>query len=129
MAAVSTWKSSGAVVLPSPTGPCAVAVNPVVNKIYLAHGGAAIVTVIDGSTEATTVVVGTNPRRLGVNPTANKIYVPNLSGGNVTVIDGATKLDRGGAGNKPFAEAVNLLTNKICGQPGRLRQRRHRDGN
>lgn len=76
------------------------------------------------------VVVGTNPRRLGVNPTANKIYVPNLSGGNVTVIDGATKLDRvGGAGNKPFAVAVKLLTNKICGQPGRLRQRRHRDGN
>ena len=42
--------------------PCAVAVNPVTNKIYVANYGGGNVTVIDGATNSTTTVtVGTGP--------------------------------------------------------------------
>src|SRR5260370_973598 len=97
--------------------PNAVSVNPVTNKIYVANGGSNSVTVIDGSTNATTPVsVGSAPDAVAVNPVTNKIYVANFTSNNVTVIDGAsnnptTVTDPNAAG--PFAVTVNPVTNKI----------------
>jgi YVTN family beta-propeller protein len=49
------------------------------------------VTVIDGSTNSTTVVpAGIYPSALAVNLAANQIYAVNAGDGTVTVIDGAT---------------------------------------
>ena len=64
---------------------------------------AGTVTVIDGATNATSVVnAGIVPRTLAVNSATNKIYVENSCGadlncgtvGTVTVIDGATNTRR-----------------------------------
>jgi YVTN family beta-propeller protein len=73
--------------------PCAIAVNPVTNKIYVANRDSNTVTVIDAATnQSATVAVGLNPITLAVNPATNKIYVVNNSddGDTVTVIDAAT---------------------------------------
>src|SRR5439155_1074930 len=73
------------------TGPQAVAVNPVTNKVYVANKGSANVTVIDGATNATTTVgAGTNPQAVAVDPVTNEVYVANNGSNDVTVIDGAT---------------------------------------
>ncbi len=66
------------------TGPAALAVNPVTNKVYVANNGGNNVTVIDGATNTTsTVAAGAFSLAVAVNPLTNKIYV---SGSNVTVI-------------------------------------------
>ena len=81
---------------PNAVQPCAVAVNTVTNKIYVANYGSANVTVLDGATNSTTTVgMGSDPIAVAVNPVTNKIYVANCGSscggnGNVTVIDGAT---------------------------------------
>lgn len=118
-----------------PTGagtalPAALAVNESTNKIYVANSGGTVV--IDGATNATTLVVDPNakgggggglafpsgfPAGLAVNSSTNKIYVAN-AGGNVTVIDGATNstttvTDPNAKGMVPTALAVNPVTNKI----------------
>ena len=62
------------------TFPCAVAVNPNTNQIYVANFGSNNVTVIDGATNnTTTVAVGTDPSAVAVNPNTNQIYVANLT--------------------------------------------------
>jgi YVTN family beta-propeller protein len=105
------------------TIPCALAVNPVTNKVYVVntYGGnpavtdSGTVTVIDGATNATTTVAaGTNPCAIGANWSTNKIYVANLNSEDVTVIDGATNATTTVAmGNDPHAVAVNPLTDSI----------------
>ncbi|MGA3092438.1 MAG: hypothetical protein ABSD75_27865 [Terriglobales bacterium] len=73
------------------TGPLAVAVNLVTNKIYVANSDSNSITVIDGASNATqTVPTGAFPMAAAVNLITNKIYVANDSSTNVTVIDGAT---------------------------------------
>jgi YVTN family beta-propeller protein len=92
-----------------------VAVNPVTNKIYVANMFSANVTVIDGTTNDTTLVpAGTEPCAVAVNPTTNKIYVANNGSDNVTVIDATTNdTTLVHAGTGPCAVAVNLVTNKV----------------
>jgi len=69
------------------TGPCAVAVNPVTNKIYVANSNSNNLTVVDGATNATTnVAAGTAPYSVVVNPLTNKIYVTNNGSATVTVL-------------------------------------------
>ena len=98
LVAAALFQSGGLVVkadtsignVPVGTGPSAVAVNPITNKIYVANSGSATVTVINGVDNSTsTIAVGTNPAGIAVNPTTNKIYVTNRGIGTVTVIDGA----------------------------------------
>ena len=73
------------------TNPAAVAVNPVTNTTYVANTGSNTVTVITGSSNATTPVnVGSQPDAVAVNPITNKIYVADYGDGTVTEIDGAT---------------------------------------
>jgi YVTN family beta-propeller protein len=61
------------------SGPQAVAVNPLTNRIYLANGNSTTVTVINGATNAATnVTVGSYPQAVAVNTVTNKVYVANL---------------------------------------------------
>jgi YVTN family beta-propeller protein len=73
------------------------------------------VTVIDGTTNATTTVpAGASPFALAVNSTTNKIYVVNQVGNSLTEIDGATNATATVAvGSSPTAVAVNPVTNTI----------------
>jgi YVTN family beta-propeller protein len=100
------------------SGPEAVAVNQVTNKIYVANVANAAsntVTVIDGATHGTsTVTVGRSPEGVVVNPVTNKVYVANGSDGTVTVIDGATNgTTTVTAGSNPRTLTVNPVTNKV----------------
>ena len=95
------------------------AVNSVTDTIYLINSSTAnSVTVINGSTDATTatVSVGANPAGIAVNSVTNKIYVSNENAvpGTVTVIDGATNATTSvSVGANPVGVAVNPVTNKI----------------
>ncbi len=61
--------------IPVGTGPFGTAVNPATNKIYVANLSSNNVTVIDGTTLATTTIsVGTSPYFAAVNPVTNHIY-------------------------------------------------------
>jgi DNA-binding beta-propeller fold protein YncE len=79
------------------SGPFAVAVNSVTNKIYVANCGApcggsggASATVIDGTDNTTTTVnTGNGSVAVAVNSVTNKIYVVNSLSNNLTVINGA----------------------------------------
>jgi DNA-binding beta-propeller fold protein YncE len=107
------------------SGPCAVAVNPVTNKIYIVNNDniRCTATVIDGATNSTTTVsVGQSPGAIAVNPVTNKVYVVNNSNaygenatmGTVTVIDGATNQSATVAvGLNPITLAVNPATNMV----------------
>jgi YVTN family beta-propeller protein len=95
--------------------PANLAVNSVTNKIYVANQGGTV-TVIDGTTDATTTInTGGDSYGIALNATTNKIYVAN-AGGTVTVIDGVTNSTRtvtvGGVIGEG-AIAVNAVTNKI----------------
>jgi YVTN family beta-propeller protein len=99
--------------------PCAIAIDSVTNKIYVANQGAygstSTVTVIDGATNSTTTIgVGYYPYAAAMNPVTNKIYVTNFNGGDITVIDGATNtITTDSAGTNPEVIAVNSLTDNI----------------
>ncbi|MDQ3180763.1 MAG: YncE family protein, partial [Acidobacteriota bacterium] len=101
--------------VPAGSGPNAVAVNPVTNKIYVANSGSGNVTVIDGTNNSTTTVAaGSTPVAVAINSVTNKIYVANADSNNVTVIDGTNNSTQTvAAGSQPNAVAVNSETNKI----------------
>jgi YVTN family beta-propeller protein len=105
-------ESSGSVSnLPTGAAPCAVAVNPATNRIYVVNYEDDTVTVIDareGKTLAT-APVGKNPQGIAVDIKANRIYVANVHGDSVSVIDGArnTVIKTLRAGHNPYALAVN----------------------
>jgi len=121
--------ATATVIDPNAHGPCAIAVNPATNKIYVANDLSSNVTVIDGATNATTTVTDPNASRLAayalaVNPVSNKVYVANQNiafptgsdPGNITVIDGGTNATTTVTDPNAFAPtavAVNTLTNKI----------------
>jgi DNA-binding beta-propeller fold protein YncE len=104
------------------TGPNSIAVNPVTDRIYVANANATV-TVIDGTTNATTSVsvgFGVKAAAIAVNPVTNKIYVADASPVNgqiaatVMVIDGATNATVGvPVGVNPSALAINTVTNTI----------------
>lgn len=114
----SAWAQTVVATIPLGTDfPRAVAVNPVTNKIYVAsctlHGlgrpATGSLTVIDGATNATTVIKGYFCD-VAANSVTNKIYVPSA------VIDGATNSVTNLSTNPVFAYpvvAVNPVTNKI----------------
>jgi YVTN family beta-propeller protein len=80
------------------TSAAAVVVDAQTNFIYVANAGncdfsqQGNVTVVNGSTKATTTLKDSNmpyPFGITVNPATNKIYVVSILSNNVTVIDGA----------------------------------------
>ena len=117
--ALAAWPARGQSVLGTVSAgksPYAVAVNPVTGKVYVANLTSNNVTVIDGTTNATTTVpVGSNPIAVAVNPVTGKVYVANENSANVTVIDGTTNTVTAtvGVGANPQAVAVNPVTGKV----------------
>ncbi len=121
------WSQSITATLPVPGN--AVAINRVTDKIYVASSGR--VTVVDGTSHATTTVVMPLSELAGyesvvVNEATNKIYVASsgVSGegvrilGSLVVIDGTTNsittvIALHGQATKAFSLAVNPSTNKI----------------
>ncbi|MGA8222072.1 MAG: putative Ig domain-containing protein [Candidatus Acidiferrales bacterium] len=96
--------------------PTAVAVNPATNKIYVANELGQNILVIDGATNAGTVIntPGSSPSAIAVNPITNTIYAVNQNNNTVTVINGATNaISSVNAGGSPFAVVVNPSTNTI----------------
>src|SRR6266536_1852186 len=72
-------------------GPSGIAVNPRVNRAYVANFRADTMSVIDGSTNTViaTVDVGSQPAAAGVNARTGRVYVA-LQNGGVAVVDGRT---------------------------------------
>ena len=96
-----------------PTGatPCAVALNPKTNLIYVVNHEDDSVTVIDSihAKALATVKVGEKPQGLAIDLNANRIYVANVHGDSISVIDGARNkvIKRLTSGKNPYALAVN----------------------
>lgn len=92
-----------------------VAIDLVLNKIYVLHPSGDLVTVIDGATHAqTTITTGQNPVDLALNPVTGKVYIVNRDTDNVTVLnstDNTTVTVATGAA--PNAIAINPTTNRI----------------
>lgn len=82
--------ASNSVIGSLPVSGFPLAVNPVINRVYVATGNT--VSVIDGATNAliTSIGVGTSPIGIAVNSVTGRIYVANFGSRDVTVIDGAS---------------------------------------
>jgi YVTN family beta-propeller protein len=97
--------------------PCAVAINPATNLIYVANHEDDSVTVLDGtqSKVLATVKVGEKPQGIAIDAKANRIYVANVHGDTVSVIDGAHNavIKTLRTGHNPFALAVNESTARL----------------
>jgi YVTN family beta-propeller protein len=97
--------------------PCAVALNPATNLIYVANHEDDSVTVLDGtqSKVLATVKVGEKPQGIAIDAKTNRIYVANVHGDTVSVIDGAHNavIKTLRTGHNPFALAVNGSTARL----------------
>lgn len=97
--------------------PCAVAVNPVTNLIYVVNHEDDTVTVIDGphGKPLATVKVGKKPQGIVVDAKMNRIYVANVHGNSVSVIDGARNavIQTLPTGQNPYALVVNDRTARL----------------
>ncbi len=105
-------EASGAVTnIATGATPCAVAVNPATNLIYVVNHDDSTVTVIDGThgKVSATVEVETKPQGIAVDATANRLYVANVHGDSVSVIDGARNavVETLRTGHNPYALVVN----------------------
>ena len=91
--------------------PCAVAVNPATNMVYVANHGDDLVTVVDGAknTAVATLHVGKQPQGIAVDPVKNLVYVANKHGDSVSVIDGGQNrvVKTLQTGKNPYALAVD----------------------
>jgi YVTN family beta-propeller protein len=96
-----------------PTGafPCAVAVNPVSNRAYVANYGDDSITIVDGAKRATiaTVNVGRRPQSVAVDPKSGYVYVANSHSDDVSVIGatGNTVLKTPHVGKNPYALVID----------------------
>ena len=90
--------------------------NTATNKIYVNNFADNTVTVINGVTNATSLIsVGQHDEFLAINPVTNKIYVNNRKDGTVSVVDGNTDtVIKTIAGfSFPIVSDINTNTNKI----------------
>lgn len=115
-------EASGSVTnIPTGATPCAVAVNPATNRIYVVNHEDDTVTVIDGREVKTlaTARVGKKPQGIAVDTKANRIYVANVHGDSVSVIDGDrnTVIKTLRAGHNPYALAVNDGISRLFAVP------------
>ncbi|HXM15374.1 MAG TPA: YncE family protein [Candidatus Eremiobacteraceae bacterium] len=91
--------------------PCAVAVNPATNLVYVVNHEDNTVTVIDETQgkSLATVEVGEKPQGIALDAKTNRIYVANVHGDSVSVIDGARSslIETLRTGHNPYALVVN----------------------
>ena len=97
-------------ILPAGHTPCAVAVNPNANAIFVANYAEGSVTILDAETgrKLATVPVGEHPQALAVDAQRNLVYVANTFSGTITVIDAVRRkaVATLPAGKAPYALAV-----------------------
>jgi len=90
--------------------PCAIAVNPKTNTLYVADYGDNTVSVIDAVTghKIATIPVGHHPKAIAIDASRNLVFVANTSDDTVTVIDAASNamVATLSAGRNPYALAV-----------------------
>ncbi len=69
--------------------PCALAVNPVTQRLYAVNYGDETLSVIDLRSQRAiaTLPVGHHPQAVAVDPTRNVIYIANVHGNTITAID------------------------------------------
>jgi YVTN family beta-propeller protein len=97
--------------------PVGIAVNPIINKVYVANEFSNTVSIIDGSTDKiqAAIKVGSFPYGIDVNPLNNRVYVANRGSNSISVIDGSTslKIAEVQVGKSPVAIAVNPSSSLI----------------
>jgi len=76
------------------TQPSAIAINPALNRIYVANKQSNNVTVIYGGNDKViaTIPVGTAPEAIVVDSNTNRVYVANKGSNNITIVDGEQNL-------------------------------------
>jgi YVTN family beta-propeller protein len=100
-----------------PSGPGAVASNPVTGRVYVAEPNANHISVINNATNSVVAIipVGSQPWSMAVDTVANLIYVANLGSGSVSVINGATNtvINTIPLGTSPWGIALNQPAGKL----------------
>lgn len=115
-------ETSGSVTnIPTGSTPCAVALNPVTDRIYVVNHEEDTVTVVaakEGKVLAT-VKVGEKPQGIAIDAKANRIYVSNVHGDSISVIDGAqnTVTNTPRAPHNPYALAVSEGKTRVYAVP------------
>lgn len=95
---------------------CAVAVDSISGRVFVANYASNTVTVIDGENNSVVanVKVSPHPQATAVDSKDHKVYVASMHSGTTTVLDGIKNSVIGtiGTGKAPFAIAVNEKTHK-----------------
>jgi YVTN family beta-propeller protein len=98
-------------IFPAGHTPCAVAVNPRTNTVYVANYVGRNVTILDAATgrATATIPVGEHPQALAVDVQRNLVYVADTYSNTVTIIDGESRkaVATLPAGKAPYALAVD----------------------
>ncbi len=80
------------ITLPEVSGSIAVAVDEILNKIYVSNEGTFRVSVLDGNNDngtfVTNIIVGNGPLGIAVNKLTSRVYVVNATDGTLSIIDG-----------------------------------------
>lgn len=104
-------------ILPAGHTPCAVAVNPRSNTVYVANYADRSVTILDAGTGRTTatIAVGEHPQAVAVDAQRNLAYVANTFSNTVTIINGASRkaVATLPAGKAPYALAVDPGSSRL----------------
>jgi YVTN family beta-propeller protein len=109
--------AAAGVAVPLGLYPIGAAVDPVLNRVFLANGGDDTVSVLDGNTNLVlaTVPVGPLPCAIAVNPTSGFVFVANANGNSVSVLNAQTNsvVATVPVGAYPCAIAAMPATNQI----------------
>ena len=96
--------------------PCAVAVDSISGRAFVANYASGNVTVIDGGNDSVigTVNAGAYPQSIAVDSSDHRVFVGSTREGTITVLDGTNNSVLGTVrtGQAPFAIAVNPKTHK-----------------
>ena len=113
MASVIAIHGAASSILPAGHTPCAIAVNPTTDAIYVANYADGTVSILDGNNA--TIAVGVRPQAVAVDPVRNLAYVANRMSNTVTVIDGERRkaVATLPAGRAPYALAVDPGSSRI----------------
>lgn len=96
------------------TGPVAVAVNPKINKIYVANEWDGTVGIVNGLDDSVTIVTtGSRPFAFAVNSISNQVYVVNEGDDTVSVIDASNNTWPINVGSYPTALDFDSVRNRI----------------
>jgi YVTN family beta-propeller protein len=97
--------------------PCAVAVNPLTQRLYAVNYGDQTLSVIDARTSKVlaTLPVGKHPQAVAFDAVHNRVFVANVHGNSITAIDGAKNIVIGtyNAGNNPYALAIDPENSRV----------------